>query len=261
MLWAPMEKGKGFFCSKLSEGFKTKARDIMKMVLKKKIPETILNIDWDSYGEIIKESDILEEIDTIVMTKGVLPIEVEDIEEVVAPIKTVYRKILDSEEDDEHRKIIEILGELIDSVEYVYEDIASLAREIQELAVLKKPSPILTGVEGPPPSLDSQCLAFASHFLAQETKDEGNTGTKLGSPTTWITKDSTIYKAELCPLTNKWFWTSVAKCSCSHHKENWWDHDGKEDWWDHDDGEKGDWYQDEKGEWHYTGKEEPIEMD
>ena len=82
------------------------------------------------------------------------------------------------------------------------------------LVIFKKPMPMLTGVPGPSPTKKSLCLSYSAHSVAEEN-GRSEARVSLEPPTVWMTKASTVYKAEFCQLTNRWFWTSVAKCSCA----------------------------------------------
>ena len=81
------------------------------------------------------------------------------------------------------------------------------------MVILKRPLPSLTGVPGPQPSPTDLCLPFSSYSLDQEDQTEG-VRRKLEPPTVWRTKGQTVYKAEFDRVTNSWFWSAVAKCSC-----------------------------------------------
>lgn len=81
------------------------------------------------------------------------------------------------------------------------------------MVLMKKPLPMLTGEPGPQPQTDRFCLSYASHSVNQEMKSSARA--ELEVPTVWVTKASTIYKVEFCDMTNRWFWTPVAKCSCT----------------------------------------------
>ena len=70
----------------------------------------------------------------------------------------------------------------------------------------------MTGDPGPAPSMETLCELYARYTM-EKTK-EGQKQKKLEIPTVWLEKRSVIYKGELCPMTRKWFWTSVARCSC-----------------------------------------------
>ena len=82
------------------------------------------------------------------------------------------------------------------------------------LVIFKKPMPMLTGVPGPAPTKKSLCLSYSAHSVAEEN-GRSEPRVSLEPPTVWVTKASTVFKAEFCQLTNRWFWTSVAKCSCA----------------------------------------------
>merc|ERR1712130_333230 len=152
----------------------------------------------------------------IAMTKAAAPVGVEDLRELMGPIRRLYNQLLDKEADTSKKNVLKVIGGLIDAIdkEEVYKLLADIIREIQGFVIFKKPMPMLTGVPGPYPTKKSLCLSYSAHSVAEEN-GRREARVSLEPPTVWTTKASTVYKAEFCQLTNRWFWTSVAKCSCA----------------------------------------------
>ena len=115
--------------------------------------------------------------------------------------------------------------------------------------IFKKPMPMMTGVPGPSPTEKSLCLSYSAHSVAEEN-GRREARKALEPPTVWLTKASTVYKAEFCRLTNRWFWTSVAKCSCTRDscpRKPKRAHTGEGGGWK--EGGKGQWGQEDVQEW------------
>merc|ERR1712192_2536 len=217
ILWAPDKNPRGFICSKLSKDLRGRIRELMMIVLRKEIPTaTVLDMDWEKYGKLISRSGIDKDLLKIGMTKAAAPIEVDDLRELMGPIRNVYTHFLDKEDDSSKKNVLKIIGGLIEAIdkEDVYKLLADIIREIQGFVIFKKPMPMLTGVPGPSPTKKSLCLSYSAHSVAEENGRRG-ARVSLEPPTVWMSKASTVYKAEFCQLTNRWFWTSVAKCSCA----------------------------------------------
>lgn len=214
ILWSPDDSNEGFICSKLPMDFKERIREILMMILKKDIPTSLFEIDWETIGENVERSGVFKEVANIAMTKIMLPLEASDITEMMKPLRELWTTIEKNETSTENKKVLKLVSAFMDAVntEEVHENVADIARDVQEMVILKKSMAIMTGVPGPSPDRDSLCQLYARFAL--ENSGKGGTRTKLEIPTAWLEKGGVIYKGELCPLSQKWFWTSVARCTC-----------------------------------------------
>jgi len=214
ILWSPEDTDEGFICSKLPMDFKERIREIMMMILKKDIPTSLFEIDWEDIGDKIERSGVVKEVAKIAMTKMMLPLEVTDIAEMIKPIREMWTKIVKNETSTNNLKVLKLVTALMDAIERqeVLENVADIARDMQEMVILKKGMAMMTGVPGPPPDSDSLCKIYAGYVLDNSAK--GGKRSKLDIPTAWVEKTGVIYKGELCPLSRRWFWTSIARCTC-----------------------------------------------
>ena len=133
ILWAPDKTPRGFLCSKLSKDLRVRIRELMMIVLRKEIPTTVFDMDWEEYGQFIGKSGIDKDLLKIAMTKAAAPIGVEDLRELMGPIKRLFTQLLDKEDDTSKKNVLKVIGGLIDAIdkEDVYEQLADIIREIQ----------------------------------------------------------------------------------------------------------------------------------
>ena len=133
ILWAPDKTPRGFLCSKLSKDLRVRIRELMMIVLRKEIPTTVFDMDWEEYGQFIGKSGIEKDLLKIAMTKAAAPIGVEDLRELMRPIKRLFTQLLDKEDDTSKKNVLKVIGGLIDAIdkEDVYEQLADIIREIQ----------------------------------------------------------------------------------------------------------------------------------
>merc|ERR1712152_10345 len=131
----------------------------------------------------------------IAMTKAASPVGADDLRELMGPIRKLYKQVLDKETDPSKKKVLGVIGGLIDAIDKdeVNEDLAAIIREIQSLVIFKKPMPMLTGVPGPSPPKKSLCLSYSAHSVAEEN-GRREARVSLEPPTVWMTKASTVYK-------------------------------------------------------------------
>ena len=134
ILWAPDKNPRGFICSKLSKDLRGRIRELMMIVLRKEIPTTtVLSMDWEEYGKFIGKSGVDKDLLKIGMTKAAAPIGVDDLRELMGPIRRLYTQLLDKEEDTSKKNVLKVIGGLIEAIdkEDVYELLADIIREIQ----------------------------------------------------------------------------------------------------------------------------------
>jgi len=215
ILWAPEDTDNGFICSKLPMAFKEKIREIVMMILKREIPTSFFEVDWEAIGNNAKHSKAFEKVAKIAMTKAMLPLEASDISEMIQPIKELWTEIEKNQTNTENLPILKLVSSMLDAIdtEEVHATVADIGRDIQGMVIMKKGMAVLTGTPGPAPDKENLCQLFANFAIENSLK--GGARTELDLPTVWVEKSKVVYKGELCPLTRKWFWTSVARCSCS----------------------------------------------
>merc|ERR1712106_512710 len=215
LLWAPEEAPSGTLCSKLPSSFREKIRQVMMMVLKKDLPERLLKMDWKKFGKVFEESEKdLKKVAQSAMTKMILPLEANDIEELVFPVKNIVKKMEELAEGNDEKEIFQLVSNLVGAMDKkeVYDSIAVVAKDIQGYVLLGKSKGLMTGKPGPAPDLTSLCETYATYFL---DVDEDRERVKRSEfPTTWTERNGTIFKSEFCPLSRKWMWSKVARCAC-----------------------------------------------
>ena len=104
------------------------------VVLRKEIPATtVLDMDWEGYGKFIGKSGVDKDLLKIAMTKAAAPVGVEDLRELMGPIRRLYNQLLDKEADTSKKNVLKVIGGLIDAIdkEEVYKLLADIIREIQ----------------------------------------------------------------------------------------------------------------------------------
>ena len=134
ILWAPRDNPQGLICSRLPLDLRVQLRELMMIVLKRELPlETVLTMDFEAYADVLKDSKELKELAVIAMTKAAAPIEVEDLKELMVPLKKLYNQVLASESDNKKKNILKLVGGLLDSIdtEEVYEILVDIATNIQ----------------------------------------------------------------------------------------------------------------------------------
>ena len=100
---------------------------------RKEIPTAVFDMDWEEYGQFIGKSGVDKDLLKIAMTKAAAPIGVEDLRELMGPIKRLFTQLLDKEDDTSKKNVLKVIGGLIDAIdkEDVYEQLADIIREIQ----------------------------------------------------------------------------------------------------------------------------------
>ena len=133
ILWSPDDSSDGFICSKLTLDFKEKVREIMMIVLKREIPTSIFEVDWESIGYAIEKSSVFDEVGAVAMTKALLPIEAADISQILKPIRKMWETIEKNETDTQNRKILSLVTALMNAIdtEEVRKNVADMARSMQ----------------------------------------------------------------------------------------------------------------------------------
>merc|ERR1719206_527365 len=116
------------------------------------------------------------------------------------------------------KNVFNILTSLVSAIdkEEIYEQLAEIIQELQSVFILKKKTPFMTGVVGAPPETKALCKVYATHTADVAAKRDQME--MLSLPTIWEEKEGTVYKGDFCPLMGKWFWSPIAKCSCSQNK-------------------------------------------
>ena len=79
-----------------------------------------------------------------------------------------------------------------------------------------RPMPLLSGdgVMGDAPPTMDLCQVYASFIQEAASSQHKQPRQRLEVPTVWRQKPEGIFRADLCPLTGKWFWSKVAVCAC-----------------------------------------------
>ena len=135
ILWAPDKSPRGFVCSKLSKELRGNIRELIMIVLRKEIPTAPIDMakDWMGYVEFIAKSGVEKDLLKIAMTKAASPVGADDIRELMGPIRKLYKQVLDKETDPSKKKVLGVIGGLIDAIDKdeVYEVLAAIIREIQ----------------------------------------------------------------------------------------------------------------------------------
>merc|ERR1719499_273142 len=98
------------------------------MVLKKEISPKFVRIDWPGLLESVSGSGVAEELVKMVMSKIMLPLEEKDLSEVLSLVKGAWKEIVEKEEDAENRAILNLVTDLLESLEKP--DVISLMTEI-----------------------------------------------------------------------------------------------------------------------------------
>ena len=80
------------------------------------------------------------------------------------------------------------------------------------MVIMKKGLAMMAGEPGPSPDTEILCQLYTRYVL--ESSSKGGKRSKLEMPTAWLEKQGVIYKGEKCPITKRWFWTNIARCSC-----------------------------------------------
>jgi len=236
ILWSPDKTGKGLICSWLTGKMKKSLREIMMLVLRKDIiPDIISEMDWMSYAGIAAQSGINKDLLKLATAKMMIPLEGNDLKELLKPITTLYNDILISEKDSKKKNILKLIGGLLDAVnnDKVLDQLADIAQDIQGIVLLKKYLPLISGQPGPKPKKADLCLAFAQHSLQQENGKSPQKRKQLTPPTTWITKGQAVYKTEFNELNNQWLYTKVAMCSYPKKQHRREQGSGSGSGWDH----------------------------
>jgi len=214
IIWSMDDSNEGFLCSKLPMHFKEKIREILMMILKNDIPTSLFEIEWEEIGDRIDRAGFFKKVAKVAMSKAMLPIEVSDVKDIMSPINNMWKEVERNETSSKNKRILKLVSALINALnaDDVQENIADIARSVQEMVIMKKGMALLTGVPGPAPESKTFCQLYARYAL--ESSMKGGKRARLEMPTAWLEKEGVIYKGEMCPLTKKWFWTSVARCSC-----------------------------------------------
>ena len=85
-----------------------------------------------------------------------------------------------------------------------------------------------SGEFGGTPDTENLCKLYIGQAIAKEyarskaAKDNGRMLERIRAakmPTVWSAKNNVISRAQFCPLTNAWFWSQVAKCSCGGEQQ------------------------------------------
>ena len=218
ILWTPEQTPKGLICSKLPLEYRRQIRELMMMVLRKEIPKSFFEMDWLKYGMVIQQSGVLENVAKIAMTKMLLPVTSSDVKEVMKPMIMLVQKMEKLETVPAKKNVFNIFTSLVSAIdkEEIYEQLAEIIQEVQSVFILKKETPFMTGVVGAPPETKALCKAYATHTADVAAKRDQME--MLSLPTIWEEKEGTVYKGDFCPLMGKWFWSPIAKCSCSQNK-------------------------------------------
>jgi len=214
IIWSPEDSNDGFLCSKLPMEFKEQIREILMMILKRDIPTSLFEVKWEEIGERIDRSGFFKRVAKLAVSKAMLPLEAGDVKEMMAPIKEMWSEVEKNETSTKDKKILKLVSVFLDALntKEIHENVADIARDIQEMVIMKKGLAMLAGVPGPSPDTDTLCQLYARYVL--ESSKKGGKRSKLEMPTAWLEKQGVIYKGEKCPITKKWFWTSIARCSC-----------------------------------------------
>ena len=96
-----------------------------------------------------------------------------------------------------------------------------------KMADLREPAGMRMGEAGEAPSNDEMCVSFVSQIMQDlyrdkdEDKDKGKFRPMiLGTPMIWRAEDQTVTRGNYCPISDQWYWTKVAKCSCPMTKDS-----------------------------------------
>ena len=128
ILWESQAESDHQLCARIPDTLKSKLRELMMMVLKKEISPKFVNINWPQLIESLGSSGFAEELVKNVMSKVMVPFEEKDVSDVLALVKEAWKKIVDEEKDSENRAILNLVTDLITSLEHP--EIVSLITEI-----------------------------------------------------------------------------------------------------------------------------------
>ena len=134
LLWAPDEAPNGNLCSKLPSSFRERIRQVMMMVLKKDLPQRLLTMDWKKFGKVFVESEKdLKKVAESAMSKMILPLESNNIEELVLPVKNIVKKMGELTNGNDEKDIVQLISNLVGAIDKkdVYDTISEIAKDIQ----------------------------------------------------------------------------------------------------------------------------------
>merc|ERR1712079_110642 len=214
ILWESQAESDHQLCARIPDSLKSKLRELMMMVLKKEISPKFVNINWPQLIESLGSSGFAEELVKNVMSKVMVPFEEKDVSDVLALVKEAWKKIVDEEKDSENRAILNLVTDLITSLEHpeIVSLITEILKEIQGMAMMKKGLPMLEGQMGSAPTVELLCGRYVRARLA------GGGGGRGGAEAVWVRRPSGIYRGEWCGVTGGWYWTRQALCGCQSQR-------------------------------------------
>ena len=229
ILWESDGESETGLCARIPDSLRSKFKELMMMVLKREISPKFMKINWPELMESLAESDFFKELMKTVMSKVMVPVEQDDILEVLTLVKDNWKKAVERENDPESKAILNLVTDLLTSLESpkIVSLVTEVVREIQgerveilaasetdcifsEMAFLKKDLVMLSGELGPPPEGQLLCESYVSSRLA------GDGG---GAERLWLRRAGAVMRGEWCPLTGAWYWTRLALCGCSSSQQ------------------------------------------
>ena len=105
------------------------------MVLKQEVSTNFFSLDWKSVvSSVEKAKDELEVIGKDIIRKVMVPIEQNDVTELLDSVKNIYKKVvIDNVKDNESKKLLMLVVDLIDVIkdDEILDDIVYLINKIQ----------------------------------------------------------------------------------------------------------------------------------
>merc|ERR1719228_341317 len=129
----------------------------------------------------------------------------------MAPVKDIWNQVEKNETSTKNKKILKLVSVFIDALntEEIHENVANIARDIQEMVIMKKGLAMMAGEPGPSPDTETLCQLYTRYVLESSTK--GGKRSKLEMPTAWLEKQGVIYKGKKISREEESFETLIVK--------------------------------------------------
>lgn len=208
LIFTPDEDPTSVIGTRLPPAFRSDLREIILMFLKEEMPMDILRLEQKMLRHLVyKMKDKM---------KSLLPMTEEIMQ---TTLKEMYAKAKKKSlsNNTETKRVWTWIARLHNAIDPgIQKTMVSILQRLQGAMVKGRPVPLLTGdgVMGEAPPTRDLCQVYASFIQEAASHIKRPPRQRLEVPTVWRQKPEGIFRADLCPLTGKWFWSKVAVCAC-----------------------------------------------